>query len=627
MEQSFGKYKVKQTLNSGSFGTVFLAEDENGKLFAIKRLQDDNKQLLETELTALKSIKGENIVEMVEFFYDQHTQLPLIVMEYCDQGDLRDYQCTKMHCIFNEDEALSIFAQILQGFKSIHEKGFIHRDLKERNILMKNNVAKISDFGLAKQLSFNQLTKSRCWTLPYAAPEILQGLSYNYKVDIWSLGVILFRMLFNSFPFGCYSSDVVQLQAINQCFVSDVFTISKTKRKFTQDISVECVGIFRKIFVTDCDKRIGFKELYDEPILQKYLKNEKDHKSFYKNDFDKIMVLQSRYTSSNHIGDQGNDEEVRQNMMMSVNKLQQFASKLAQNKQQQVDKKEEQFKIYLECLNQYFFLIESLNYFAEDIVFQHSICDELNVGLQFFITKNILYYIRGLRDILQSKDNIFQIKNVDWPQYVSSKTYNNLINNVKNDEKKWFALFKDQYEKITNLPNQKFFQNIAAYITEEVDKYENLETYHNKLPDSIKLPLRAVVMTCYKNIRTIIDDKIAKKQKFVKFEKDIYGRTLGRLIFIAAWNRIYNISHSQQGAPLLPKISIFKGQQSNSPKDKSAPSTPAFKDTNKNKNVPQQFEYLYIWLSEVQFEEIEPEINGIVNKYFPFVLENDFNFL
>lgn len=85
------------------------------------------------------------------------------------------------------------------------------------------------------------------------------------------------------------------------------------------------------------------------------------------------------------------------------------------------------------------------------------------------------------------------------------------------------------------------------YITEEVDKYESLESYHNKLPDSIKLPLRAVVMTCYKNIRKTIDDKIAKKQKFVKYEKDIYGRTLGRLIMVAAWNRIYNITHSQQG--------------------------------------------------------------------------------
>lgn len=84
---------MKSTLNSGSFGTVYLVEDAAGCKFAIKRLQDDNKKLLDKELQALKKIKGPNIVEMVEYFYDDATGLPLIVMEYCEQGDLRDFQC------------------------------------------------------------------------------------------------------------------------------------------------------------------------------------------------------------------------------------------------------------------------------------------------------------------------------------------------------------------------------------------------------------------------------------------------------------------------------------------------------------------------------------------------------
>lgn len=62
MEKAFGKYTIKSTLNSGSFGTVFLVEDDKGNPFAIKRLQDANKKVLDKELKALKTIKGDNIV-------------------------------------------------------------------------------------------------------------------------------------------------------------------------------------------------------------------------------------------------------------------------------------------------------------------------------------------------------------------------------------------------------------------------------------------------------------------------------------------------------------------------------------------------------------------------------------
>jgi serine/threonine protein kinase len=63
-------------------------------------------------------------------------------------------------------------------------------------------VPKICDFGLARILAKNQLTNSYCGTKSYFSPEILNRSKYNYKVDIWALGVILFKILFKSYPFG-----------------------------------------------------------------------------------------------------------------------------------------------------------------------------------------------------------------------------------------------------------------------------------------------------------------------------------------------------------------------------------------------------------------------------------------
>ena len=93
---------------------------------------------------------------------------------------------------------------ICKGLQAVHQHGIIHRDLKLQNILMKENVPKICDFGLAKKLPQNQMAESYCGTRPYFSPELLEKKSYSYKADLWALGVILYRMLFKEFPFGCH---------------------------------------------------------------------------------------------------------------------------------------------------------------------------------------------------------------------------------------------------------------------------------------------------------------------------------------------------------------------------------------------------------------------------------------
>ena len=80
----------------------------------------------------------------------------------------------------------------------MHEKGIIHRDLKLDNILVKKNLFKIADFGFS---IISEYETEYAGTPLYMSPEIIKKLPYDYKTDIWSLGVILFLMLYREFPF------------------------------------------------------------------------------------------------------------------------------------------------------------------------------------------------------------------------------------------------------------------------------------------------------------------------------------------------------------------------------------------------------------------------------------------
>lgn len=198
-------------------------EKDTGQVVAVKtlrRVTSTTQKLLKAEIELLKSVSCVNVVRMIEHFREKMPYDPqeydFLVMEYCE-SNLLDFVFTRPHHILEEREAVDIFAQILNGFRSIHEKGIIHRDLKLENVLINCGVIKIADFGLAKKLdepastSRHLLTRSFCGTKAYLAPEILMGSYYDYKVDIWSLGVLLFVLLFFKFPFGSCRDNPLEL--------------------------------------------------------------------------------------------------------------------------------------------------------------------------------------------------------------------------------------------------------------------------------------------------------------------------------------------------------------------------------------------------------------------------------
>lgn len=98
---------------------------------------------------------------------------------------------------------MRFFYRVLQGLNFLHQNGIIHRDLKPENILIsKDFKPKITDFGTSTQKHFNQkMLKTFCGTYEYMAPEIFMRTHQTEKVDIWSLGVLIFEVIHQDNPF------------------------------------------------------------------------------------------------------------------------------------------------------------------------------------------------------------------------------------------------------------------------------------------------------------------------------------------------------------------------------------------------------------------------------------------
>lgn len=139
----------------------------------------------------MKHLDSEHIIRLYDIVKTRNHFY--LVVEYCEGGDLSHY--IEKRKGLQEEEALRFFYQIVKGFRSIVKAGLIHRDLKPANIMLKRGQIKIGDFGLAKVLTQDS-SHSFAGSPFNMAPEVLTGKPYDNRVDIYSIGTVLYEMLF-----------------------------------------------------------------------------------------------------------------------------------------------------------------------------------------------------------------------------------------------------------------------------------------------------------------------------------------------------------------------------------------------------------------------------------------------
>ncbi|XP_073756305.1 serine/threonine-protein kinase Nek11 isoform X4 [Callorhinus ursinus] len=198
------RYVLQQKLGSGSFGTVYLVSDKKAKqgeeLKVLKEISVGDLNPNETvqanlEAQLLSKLDHPAIVKFHASFVEQDNFC--IITEYCEGRDLdcKIQEYKEAGKSFLEGQIIEWFIQLLLGVDYMHERRILHRDLKSKNIFLKNNLLKIGDFGVSRLLMGScDLATTLTGTPHYMSPEALKHQGYNTKSDIWSLACILYEM-------------------------------------------------------------------------------------------------------------------------------------------------------------------------------------------------------------------------------------------------------------------------------------------------------------------------------------------------------------------------------------------------------------------------------------------------
>ncbi|CAD8083510.1 unnamed protein product [Paramecium primaurelia] len=192
-------YNPKDLLGMGSTGTVVKAIDAKKNQYALRIIKknsitdDEGLQCaLLDEIKLMQQLKHPKIVQLVEVIQTDNNYY--VVMEHCKQ-DLQTY-LQQVHKL-PESECIKLLIDILQGFTELIKHGIIHRGLKLTNIMLTDKGYKLADCGLSKCMENFKTDQSRKdEDFKFHSPQVLANSKYTSKCDIWSIGMILYNVLY-----------------------------------------------------------------------------------------------------------------------------------------------------------------------------------------------------------------------------------------------------------------------------------------------------------------------------------------------------------------------------------------------------------------------------------------------
>lgn len=268
-KEALSNLQLVEKLGEGSYGEVYKARAVTGAILVVKviNIKLDNEESFRKEIDILRECSHTNIVPYYGSIYEQDSVW--ILMEYCALGSLRDL--IDISRPLTESEVAVVCFHTLKALIYLHSRNIIHRDVKAANILLNDQAqVKIADFGVSEQFSGHgaeSRTSDKVLGTPlWMAPEVATACAlsssagkYDFKADVWSLGITVIEMVQGAPPFA----DMNPMRAMRMVPIRPPPTLAEPEQW-----SPELNDFIGQCLIKDPNERPRAVDLFMHPFIE-----------------------------------------------------------------------------------------------------------------------------------------------------------------------------------------------------------------------------------------------------------------------------------------------------------------------------------------------------------------------